>query len=224
MTFILSKIKNSLKKRFINFYCPGWSGRAQWNLFREVFSRKKNFNYLALLGVYRGRDLAYMCEALKHNKNDNFKIYAIDLFEQDVPFVIRDGKKVWQQDHSLELPSLNNSKKIIKHLGFSKNVEFIKGDFSLLAKINDKLDFSYIDIAHDYQSTKDAIDLSIRVGSSDMLIFGDDYGEGYTVDTQWGVKKAVQDSFSQFKVHYNWIWESERKFYKKEIKLDKNGE
>ena len=155
-----------------------------------------------------------MCEALKHNKNDNFKIYAIDLFEQDVPFIIRDGKKVWQQDHSLELPS-ENMKRFIN----DPRVEFIKGDFSLLAKINDKLDFSYIDIAHDYQSTKDAIDLSIRVGSSDMLIFGDDYGEGYTVDTQWGVKKAVQDSFSQFNVHYNWIWESERKFYKKEIKL-----
>ena len=41
---------------------------------------------------------------------------------------------------------------------------------------------------------------------------------------QWGVKKAVQDSFSQFNDHYNWIWESERKFYKKDIKLDKNGE
>jgi hypothetical protein len=214
MKFIINRIKSSLKKRFINYYCSGWSGRRQWNLFKEVFSREREFKFLAILGVYRGRDLAYMCEALKYNKNYNFKIYAIDLFEQDVPFIIRNGKKVWQQDHSLELPSLNNSKKIIKYLGFSKNVEFIKGDFSLIRKISDKLDFSYIDIAHDYQSTKDAIDLSIKVGSNDMLIFGDDYGEGYTVDTKWGVKKAAQDSFSQFNVHYNWIWESERKFYK----------
>jgi len=215
MKFIINKIRNfSLKKRFINYYCSGWSGRRQWNLFREVFSRKRRFEFLAILGVYRGRDLAYMCEALKYNKNYNFKIYALDLFEQEVPFIIRNGEKIWQQDHSLELPSLINSKKIIKYLGFSKNVEFIKGDFSLIKKINDKLDFSYVDIAHDYQSTKEAIDASVKVGSSDMLILGDDYGDGYTVETEWGVKKAVQDSFNEFKVHYNWIWESEKKFYK----------
>jgi hypothetical protein len=215
MKFIINKIRNfSLKKRFINYYCSGWSGRRQWNLFREVFSRKRRFKFLAILGVYRGRDLAYMCEALKYNKNYNFKIYALDLFEQELPFIIRNGEKIWQQDHSLELPSLINSKKIIKYLGFSKNVEFIKGDFSLIRKINDKLDFSYVDIAHDYQSTKEAIDASVKVGSSDMLILGDDYGDGYTVETEWGVKKAVQDSFNEFKVHYNWIWESEKKFYK----------
>jgi hypothetical protein len=179
-----------------------------------MFSSEREFKFLAILRVYRGRDLAYMCEALKYNKNYNFKIYALDLFEQEVPFIIRNGEKIWQQDHSLELPSLINSKKIIKYLGFSKNVEFIKGDFSLIKKINDKLDFSYVDIAHDYQSTKEAIDASVKVGSSDMLILGDDYGDGYTVETEWGVKKAVQDSFNEFKVHYNWIWESEKKFYK----------
>ena len=160
------------------------------------------------------KKLAYGSRSdFKDNKIKNFKIFAIDLFEQENQYIVRNGKKIWQQDHSLKLPSLLNSKKIINYMGFSKNVEFIKGDFSLIKKINDKLDFSYIDIAHDYQSTKDAIDLCINVGSSDMLIFGDDYGDGYTVDTEWGVKKAVQDSFCQFSLHYNWIWESERKFY-----------
>lgn len=208
------KIKNfSFRKKFINFYCHGWSDRRHWNTFREIFSRKRKLDYLALLGVYRGRDLAYMCEALKFNKNYSFKIYAIDLFEQEIPFIIRHGKKIWQQDPNIKLPSMNNSKKIIKYLGFSKNVEFIKGDFSLIKNINEKLDFAYVDIAHDYQSTKDAIDACIKAGSQNMLILGDDYGEGTTVDTKWRVKDAVQDSFTDFKIHYNWIWESEKKFY-----------
>jgi hypothetical protein len=135
--YLLNKIKNfSFKKKFIDFYCSGWSNRRHWNLFREVFSRKKDFKFLSLLGVYRGRDLAYICEALKFNKIKNFKIFAIDLFEQDNQYIIRNGKKIWQQDHSLELPSLLNSKKIINHLGFSRNVEFIKGDFSLIKVTN----------------------------------------------------------------------------------------
>jgi len=212
--YLLNKIKNfSLKKKFIDFYCSGWSNRRHWNLFREVFSRKKDFKFLSLLGVYRGRDLAYICEALKFNKIKNFKIFAIDLFEQENQYILRNGKKIWQQDHSLKLPSLLNSKKIINYMGFSKNVEFIKGDFSLIKMISDKLDFAYIDVAHDYESTIDAISSCAQVSQSDGLIFGDDYLDGSTVETKWGVKEAVKDSFSEFKVHYNWIWESEKKFF-----------
>lgn len=215
-TKIIDKIKNfSLKKKFIKFYCEGWSGRRQWNLFREIFSKKKRFVNLALLGVYRGRDLAFICEALKFNKIYNFKIFAVDLFEQENAFIIRNGKKIWQQDHSLKLPSLENSKKIVKYLGFSRNVEFIKGDFSLIKNIQEKLDFAYIDIAHDYQSTKDAIDVCMDVSNDDMVIFGDDYGDGYTVDTRWGVKEAVKDSFKKFEIHQDWFWGSEKKYYKK---------
>ena len=51
------------------------------------------------------------------------------------------------------------------------------------------------------------------MSQSDGLIFGDDYLDGSTVETKWGVKEAVKDSFSEFKVHYNWIWESEKKFF-----------
>ncbi len=47
-------------------------------------------------------------------KIKNFKIFAIDLFEQENQYILRNGKKIWQQDHSLKLPSLLNSKKIIR--------------------------------------------------------------------------------------------------------------
>jgi hypothetical protein len=53
----------------------------------------------------------------------------------------------------------------------------------------------------------------VQVSQSDGLIFGDDYLDGITVETKWGVKEAVKDSFSEFKVHYKWIWESEKKFF-----------
>ena len=40
---IINKIKNfSLKKKFIKFYCEGWSGRRHWNLFRGIFSKKRD--------------------------------------------------------------------------------------------------------------------------------------------------------------------------------------
>ena len=40
-----------------------------------------NIKNLAMLGVYRGRDLAYLCCALKHNNIKNFKVYALDDFD-----------------------------------------------------------------------------------------------------------------------------------------------
>ena len=46
-------------------------------------------------------------------------------------------------------------------MDFSKNVEFIKGDFSLIKMLSDKLDFVYIDVAHDYESTIDAISFCV---------------------------------------------------------------
>ena len=74
-------ILNFLRRKIINLFCKGWSGKKHWKLFQEVFSRKKKFKELAILGVYQGKDLAYICSSLKKNNVKDFKIYAVDLFE-----------------------------------------------------------------------------------------------------------------------------------------------
>ncbi len=70
----------SFYRKFINFYCEGWSTKNQWSLFHKIFKEKK-YKTLAILGIYRRRDLGYICRALKKSKNIDCKIYAIDLFD-----------------------------------------------------------------------------------------------------------------------------------------------
>lgn len=205
----------SFERKIINYLCEGWSNWRHWKFFQEVFSRKKKFKNIGLLGVYRGRDLGYMCSALKKNNGKDFHIYAIDLFDFKTPFRKVGNKKIWQQDPNCLEPSIESSKRIVKILGCIKNVTFIKDDFLKIEKLKTKLDFVYIDIAHDYKTTSQAIDICRKLGGKNILFTGDDFYNGYTLNTPWGVKKAVKKKFSNFKVHYGYIWESSKKYYKK---------
>ena len=214
--YVYNKITNfSLERKLINFVCEGWSNKRHWNFFQEVFSRKKKFYNIAILGVYRGKDLGYMCSSLKKNNGKNFHIYAIDLFDFKKPFRKIGNKKIWQQDTSFLAPSIKISKNIVKLLGCKKNVTFIKSDFLKIKKLKSKLDFVYIDIAHDYETTSRAIDICKKLGGENILFSGDDFYDGYTLNTPWGVIKAVKKKFKRFKIHYNYIWESSEKFYRK---------
>ena len=186
--YIYNKLKFfSFEKIIINYFCKGWSNRRHWKFFQEVFSRKKKFKSIALLGVYRGKDLGYMCSALKKNNGKDFHIYAIDLFDFKTPFRKVGNKKIWQQDQNFLEPSIESSKRIVKFLG----------------------------CAHDYKTTLQAIDICKKLGGKNILFSGDDFYDGYTLNTPWGVKKAVKKKFNKFKIHYNYIWESSEKYYKK---------
>mgnify|MGYP001227466759 CR=1 FL=1 len=199
---------NFIRRKIINFYCHGYSSRKQWKLFHEIFSQNKNFKNLALLGVYHGKDLAFMCCALYKNKIKDFKIYAVDLFE-DVPGKDWGNQNLkWADINHGPPPSLEKSKNIINMLGFEKHVNFIKGDFSLLKNINKKLDFAYIDLSHDYQTTIDAINLVSSLSHKETVIMGDDFFDGETLGSPWGVKKAVKEKFTNFTIHQNYFWES----------------
>ena len=166
INYIYNKLKNfSLERKLINYTCVGWSNKRQWNFFQEVFSKKKKLKNIALLGVYRGRDLGYICSALKKNNGKNFHVYAIDLFDLKTPFRKIGNKKIWQQDPNMLTPSIKNSKKIVRLLGCKKNVTFIKGNFLKIKKLKSKLDFVYIDIAHDYKTTCEAIDICKKLGN-----------------------------------------------------------
>ena len=205
---------NFIRRKIINFYCYGYSSRKQWNLFHNIFSRKKNFKKLALLGVYHGKDLAFMCCALSKNNIKNFKIYAVDLFE-DVPGKDWGNQDLkWSNINHGPVPSLERSKKIIKILGFENNIEFIKGDFRLLKDIKTNLDFAYIDLSHDYETTAEAIDLVASKSHKETIIMGDDFFDGETLGAPWGVKRAVKDKFSKFILHQNYFWESNINYLK----------
>jgi len=210
-------ILNFLRRKIINLACDvlnikGWSGKEHWKLFQEVFSRKKKFKELAILGVYHGKDLSYICSSLKKNNVKDFKIYAVDLFEN---VAMADwgpeNQHLNWNDIKIEPPSLKKAKSIIKLLGFSKNVIFIKGDFKKLADYKPKLDFFYIDLSHDYKTTCDAIELCVKFSDDETIMMGDDYGDGGFLGQRWEVKKAVSDKFKDFKIHYNLFWESNKK-------------
>ncbi len=73
---------------------------------------------------------------------------------------------------------------------------------SLLADHPQSFDLVYIDISHDYESTRDAIAAAMKAIRPSGFLCGDDYSNQAT----WGVKRGVDEAFAKPRVHGNWIW------------------
>lgn len=72
-------------------------------------------------------------------------------------------------------------------------------------------DLIYIDVSHDYKTTLSCIDLAIPRLASEGYVGGDDFSNSGT----WGVASAVKESFTQFKLFYDWIWLAKASTYSK---------
>ncbi|MBL0320626.1 MAG: class I SAM-dependent methyltransferase, partial [Alphaproteobacteria bacterium] len=91
----------------------------------------------------------------------------------------------------------------ITQLGLSNCVKIIKEkDEVFLKNCTEMFDFIYIDTSHDYDSVKKLIALAVGLLSPMGVVGGDDFSDEGT----WGVKSAVNDSFTQYDLHEEWLW------------------
>jgi hypothetical protein len=193
-----------LVRKKINAVCPGYSGRAQWEFFKSVLA-KPGVKNICILGVYRGRDMAYMASILHNRGIQDFQLTGVDRFENaygdDWPEELRG--KTWQEAGFGEPPDLAAAQNNLSVLKVLSNVRLEQDRAEhFLETTPEKFDFIYIDTAHDYDSTLKLIELGVGRLAPNGWIGGDDFSDHGT----WGVASAVGDSFVNFEVFSNWLW------------------
>ncbi|MGC3968146.1 MAG: class I SAM-dependent methyltransferase [Pirellulales bacterium] len=195
--------QRALQKR-INAVCRGWSGRVHWRTFRKILREHPQIRSICILGVYQGRDIAYLSAALQSEGRD-YEITGVDLFD-DVPGDDWPEAKrglTWEQAGFGKPPNLKLAESNLETLGYSRGVRLIQSPAAeFLRSTTETFDLIYIDVAHDYRTTKDVIPLAADRLNSGGILAGDDYSNFGS----WGVAAAVTEQCPRHKVHYGWIW------------------
>jgi hypothetical protein len=199
------------KRLQIDSVCRGYSKGFHWEFFKKVL-REPWIRDICVLGVYYGRDIAYMATLLQDLGRRDFSIVGVDKFE-DTPcndwgeeFL----NSTWQDAGFGPAPELEKAKANLKKLGLGRYVKLYRDlAQNFLRTMDRSFDLIYIDTSHDYETTMETIRLSVLRLKTNGLIGGDDFSNQKT----WGVKKAVEESFVNFEVFYSWVWLARRADY-----------
>jgi hypothetical protein len=195
-----------LRRLVVNAVCPGWSRKLHWDFFHRVL-RGGRYRKVAILGVYQGRDIAYMASAFRAGGVDEYTITGVDRFA-DVPGEDwPDDKKrlSWREAGFGQAPTLDRARRHLARLGCASRVRLVQGEAELLLEEPGAFDLIYIDISHDYASTVKAIGIAAAKAAPGALLCGDDFSDVGT----WGVAAAVREHFSAFDVHGSWVWSAD---------------
>jgi hypothetical protein len=215
---IIQKIELRFGKRSdtqsrIDSVCKGYSSYLHWRAFKTIFSALRGHNIL-ILWVYQGRDIAYMVSILRSLGISKYTITGVDKFDDSPGNDWPEEKHgmSWQEAGFGLPPSIELAKANLSQLGLFENVSLIKGRADeILRDTKGTYDFIYIDVSHDYETTLSCIDLSMRKLALKGYLGGDDFSDNGT----WGVASAVRESFSPFKLYYDYIWFAQASEYVK---------
>jgi Methyltransferase domain len=181
----------------------GYSEGAHYAFFKHLLASAP-IKKLLILGVYHGRDVAYLMDAARA-LGRSLQVVGVDKFSDDF---CQDWPKErhslnWQQAGFGTSPSFEAAQANIARLGFSDRVTLIKErDEVFLASCSDRFDAIYIDTSHDYDTVARQIRQTVGLLTDDGLLCGDDYSDQGT----WGVKRAINEFVPGHVVFANWIW------------------
>ena len=197
-------MKKQLTRQSINSVCIGYSGNSHWEFFKMVLGKPWIKN-ICILGVYYGRDIAYMANILNSLGRDDYQIVGVDKFEDsycdDWPEEQRN--LTWEEAGFGPAPTLNKTKANLFELGLATNVFLVSDlDVNFFKNTQQKFDFIYLDTSHDYETVRKTIELSLARINPNGILGGDDFSDEGT----WGVASAVRDSFTKYDVFFNWLW------------------
>ncbi len=193
-------------RREIDLVCIGYSGKKHWMSYKKIFAQHEQLRDICMLGVYFGRDIAYMSNLMQMMQRE-YHIVGVDMFD-DVPGAdweeeLKQEDLSWEEAGFGPAPQIDFASRNLDKLGVHDNVELVKSSMQeYLSTTNKKFDFIYIDVAHDYETTVEAIKLARERLNPGGLLGGDDFSNKGT----WGVAKAVKEYCPEHVVHYGWIW------------------
>ena len=182
---------------------PGYSEGLHYAFFKHLMACT-NISRLLILGVYHGRDIAYLMDIARALYRP-LQVVGVDKFSDDFCADWPKERQTlnWQQAGFGLAPSFENAQANIARLGFADRVTMIRErDDAYLSRSDEHFDAVYIDTSHDYDTVARQIRQSARLLSEGGLICGDDYSDQGT----WGVKRAVTELVPGHVIFANWIW------------------
>jgi methyltransferase family protein len=191
------------RRKSIDRLCRGYSTERHWSFFRRLLARPEVKRCL-VLGVYYGRDIAYM-SAILQLLGRSAEIVGVDKFDdtpgEDWPSTLR--QSTWREAGFGPPPDIESARENLARLGFASHVRLHQGRAEdYLGTADGSFDFVYVDTSHDYATTRKTIHLAVPRLERGGVIGGDDFSDQGT----WGVASAVADSFSRFELFSRWIW------------------
>lgn len=183
----------------MNQHILGYSGPAHYVFFRNVILACPWIKNMLVLGVYHGRDIAFMEDVIAHHCPERkIQITGIDTFT-DTPQLDwpKDAKsKTWQEAGFGTPPSLENARANTK----ATIVQASDADF--MRETTERFDFIYVDTSHDEPTVARQLQQCPSVCKANALIAGDDYDER----PNWGVISAVRKACLIHGVFAGGIW------------------
>jgi hypothetical protein len=182
---------------------PGYSELLHYAFFKHLLTCA-SIKKLLILGVYHGRDVAYLMD-IARALGRPLQVVGVDKFSDDF---CEDWPKEqqslnWQQAGFGSSPSFEAAKGHIARLGFSDRVTLVKErDEVFLASCSDHFDAIYIDTSHDYGTVARQIRQTVGLLTDDGVLCGDDYSDQGT----WGVKRAIREFAPGHLIFSNWVW------------------
>lgn len=188
----------------IDAACLGYSGLAHWVFFRALLASRR-LRDICILGVYHGRDLAYLATLARHLGRRDIRLTGVDRFIDapcaDWPDHLRGFD--WERAGFGPPPSLERARANLTALGLVDSVDLVQSDAEdFLASAKQQFDVAYIDTSHDYETTSRTIAGAVKALRSGGIVAGDDFSDAGT----WGVASAVRNAFSQPEVFGGWVW------------------
>jgi len=158
-----------------------------------------------VLGVYCGRDVAYIASVFDSLRRPAFHVTEFDKFEDsgcaDWPAGMK-GRS-WSEAGFGEVPAIQSTRRNLERLSLASQVTLHQGRAEeFLAATDQSFDLIYIDTSHGYQTRRRTIELAIPRLAPGGIGGGDDFSDQGT----WGVARAVREAFERFDLHANGIW------------------
>lgn len=182
---------------------PGYSDARHFQFFRQLLAHT-TIESILILGVYFGRDIAFMLEAARR-AGRNITITGVDKFSDDAcedwPQAARGLS--WAQAGFGAAPSLEAATANIEKFRAGAAVHLIRQhDSNFLAESRARYDLIYLDTSHDYETVIRQMRQAALLLSPNGIMAGDDYSDAGT----WGVCRAVSEAAPGHAVFGGWIW------------------
>lgn len=195
----------------INARVPGWSDGKHYAFFKAVLASFPWVTDLLMVGVYQGRDIAYILDvAERYHPSRVLRIIGIDKFSDTACADWPEDKRPlgWEAAGFGQAPDIATARRnLAPFISSPRSAGVLQsGDEAFFNETKATFDFVYLDTSHDYETVRRQLGQVPRVCHELALLAGDDYSDEGT----WGVKRAVKECFGRHGVFSEWIWFSNR--------------
>lgn len=184
----------------INHICQNPEFGEEWfsypDLYKFMVEKFPSGSKFVEVGSWKGKSSAYMAVEIA-NSNKNIEFYCVDIWESSLEYENHEETSILYEIF------LNNMKPVESYYTplKMKSLDAVSrfGDHSL--------DFVFIDASHEYENVKaDIIAWLPKIKPGGVLAGHDYYIDG--PDWKPGVKRAVNEEFSEFEAKYNcWVFQ-----------------